>query len=197
MNLFLTYDKVNAGNCKYDTEQNNCRSRCEGRISAAISVEHIVNVANNSIHFSNVKICAKKCHCVAIRLKRADKSCDHQIENGGRDHRNSDFSGHTTLGCAVNSCRIVVGFGNRANCAGEKENLKRHNNPNCVKTKHKHLRPVRTVDKVDRRHAEQRKKAVYKTVVMQGRLKKYHKHKTYGKSICYVRKEINSLEKLS
>ena len=197
MNFFLADDKINTGYSKNDAEENNCRRRGEGGITATVTVEHIVNVAHDSVHTRGIKICTEEGNRIAIGLECSDKSGNYKIKNGGRNHRQCYFSEHTSLGGSVNTSRIVICLRHRRNRACENKNLKWHNHPDGVKTKHKHLRPVWTVDKVDSRHTEKTKQSVHKSVVVNGGLKEYHKHQANRQGISYVRKEIQCLEKLA
>ena len=197
MNVFLTYHKIDAGHGKNDAEQNYRRRRGKGGISAAVTVKHIVNVANDGIHTCHVKISSKEGNRIAIGLERADKSSNNDIENSGRYGGQSDPCKHSVLGSAVHPCRIVIHLWHRADSACKHEHLKGHNDPDGIEAKHKHLGPIRTVNKIYGREAEDRKKAVYKSVVIQGRLKEYHKHQADRQGVGYVRQEEYRLEKVT
>ena len=194
MNVLLADKKINTGYSQNDDEQNNCRGRCKGRISSAVAVEHIVDVAYYSIHLGGVKIRAEEGHRVAIRLERSDKACDNKVEYSGRDGGKSDMRKHSSLAGAVNARRIVICLRNGGNSACKDKYLKGHNDPDRIEAKNKHLCPIGTVDKVDGRDAEHTKKCVYKSVVIHRGLKEYHKHEADRQSIGHVGQEEYGLE---
>ena len=90
MNVFLTYKKIDTGYSQNDNEQNDCRGRGKGRISATVTVEHIVNVAYYGIHLCGVKVSAEEGDCIAVCLEGSDKAGNYEIENGRRDGGESD-----------------------------------------------------------------------------------------------------------
>ena len=197
MNVLLADKKIYTGYSQNDDEQNNCRGRGKGRISATVTVEHIVNVAYYGIHLGGVKVRAEKSYRVAVRLECAYKACDNKIEYCRRDGGESDMRQHSSLASAVYASRVVIRLRNGGYRACKNKYLKGHNDPDSVEAKHKHLCPIGTVDKVDRRDAEHAEKGIYKSVVIHRGLKEYHKHESDRQSVGHVWQEEYSLEGLA
>lgn len=80
MYALFTYDQIDTSNGQNNGKQYDCRRRCKGRISSAVTVKHIINVSDDGVHFGRVKVCAEQSNCVAVGLERADKTCDDQIK---------------------------------------------------------------------------------------------------------------------
>ena len=108
MYMFFADQQIDAGNGKHNDKQQDSSSGSIGRIAAGIAVKHIVDIADNRVHPCGVQIGSKKCYRVAVRLKRADKSGDHKVEDHRGDHRECDAPKNPPPPCAVHARRIVV-----------------------------------------------------------------------------------------
>jgi len=73
MHAFFAYDKIYAGYRKNNSEKYYCCCRCKRRITAAVSVQHIVYIADNRVHFRCVKISAKECDRIACMCRELRK----------------------------------------------------------------------------------------------------------------------------
>ena len=76
MNVLLADQKVYAGYGQYDEEEDYGGGRGVGRESSAVTVEHILDIADDGVHLGGVEVCAEKGDRVAVRLECADKSGD-------------------------------------------------------------------------------------------------------------------------
>ena len=98
---------------------------------------------------------------------------------------------------SVNSRGVVVVLLYRGERACQNENLERHYYPYGVEAQHEHLRPVRTVNEVNGRAAEEVYEQVHKSVAVRSLFKENHEHKTDRKGVRHVRQKIDSLKEIS
>ena len=92
MHVLLAHQQINGGNCQHDGKQYDGGCRCIRRISAAVTVEHIVYIAHYGVHLCRIQIRSEQSYRIAVSLKCPDETGDHQIEKCGRDHGQGNFS---------------------------------------------------------------------------------------------------------
>ena len=196
MDMLFADQQVDTGDGQDDGEQ---QDRCRGsvgRISAAVTVEHIVDVAHDGIHLRGIQVRTEECHSITVGLECADETGDDQVEHHGGDHGQRDFRKHPETGGAVHTGCIVVHGIHTGQGTGQDQNLKRHNDPDRVKTQHEHFRPVGSVDEVHGTAAEKLNQQVDQTVGVGSLLEQDHEDQTHGQRIGYVRQEKYGLEQI-
>ena len=57
--MLLADDEIDACDGQHDGKQDDGRRRRIRRITAACAIEHVVNIANDGIHFGCIQVCAK------------------------------------------------------------------------------------------------------------------------------------------
>ena len=78
--MFFADKQVYAGYSQHDCKKyNRCRGSV-GRITAAVSVKHIINITYDSIHFGGIQVRAEEGNGVAVCLESTDESCDYQVK---------------------------------------------------------------------------------------------------------------------
>ncbi len=194
--MLFADQQIDAGDGQNDGEQQDRCSGSIGRISAAVTVEHVVDVADDGIHLCGIQVRAEECHGIAVGFECADKAGDDQVEYHGGDHGQCDLREHPEPGSAVHSCRIVVHGVHAGQSAGQDQNLKRHNDPDGVKAQHEHFCPVGSVDEIHGAAAEKLNQQIDQTVGVRGLFEKNHKDQTYGQSIGHVGQEKYGLEQI-
>ena len=197
MNVLLADHQVDARDRKHDDKEQYRRRGCIGRESAAVTVEHIVNVADDGIHLRGIKIDAEERDRIAVRLERADKARDYEVKERGRDHRKRDLREHTPLCCAVNEGGVIIILIDRGKRARQNQNLEGHNDPNGVEAEDQHLCPIRSVNKIHRLTAEEVDQHVHHTVRVRRFLEEDHKNETDREGVGNVRQKIDGLEELA
>ena len=108
--MLLADHQINAGDGQNDGKEDDRRRRSEGRITAAVAIEHVVNITYDGVHFRCVQIGTEDGHRVRVGLERTDKACDNQVEYGGGDHRQGDPGEDPCSGSAVHTGSRVVAF---------------------------------------------------------------------------------------
>lgn len=194
--MLLADQQIDAGDGQDDGKQQDRRCGSIGGISAAVTVEHIVDVADNGIHLCSIQVRAEECHSITVGLERADKTGDDQVEYHGGDHGQCELREHPETGRAVHSCRIVVHGIHAGQSAGQDQDLKWHNDPDGVKTQYEHFRPVGTVNEIHGAAAEKLDQQIDQTVGVRSLLEKDHKDQTYGQSVGHVGQEKYGLEQI-
>ena len=154
MHVLFAYKQVDAGDGEHNDEQENGGSRCVGRITAAVSVEHVIDIADDCVHARCVQICTEKCDRIAVGFESADESGNDQIKNGGRDHRKRDAQKNSSFRGTVNPGSIVIVLIHGCKGACQKQHLEWHDNPDRIKAQYKHFGPVWSVNEINRAAAE-------------------------------------------
>ena len=95
MHVLLAHQQINGGNCQHDGKQYDGGCRCIRRISAAITIEHIVYITYYGVHFRRIQIRSKQSYRITIGLESTYETGDYQIKKGGRDHGQGNFSKYT------------------------------------------------------------------------------------------------------
>ena len=103
---------------------------------------------------------------------------------------------HPETGSAVHSCRIVVHGVHTGESTGQDQDLKRHNDPDGVKTQHEHFRPVGSVDEIHGAAAEKLDQQIDQTVGVRSLFEKNHEDQTDRQSIGHVGQEKYGLEQI-
>lgn len=187
-------EQVDTGDGQDDGEQQDRRRRCVGGITAAVAVQHVVDITHNGIHFRRIQVCAEQCHRVAVCLKGADESRDDQVEDGGRDHRQGDLSENTEPGGAVHSGGVIIYLIDGSQGAGQDQDLKRHDHPDRVEAQDKHFRPVGTVNEVHGTASEPVDQQIDQAVRVGCLLEQDHKYQSHSQSVGDIGQEVDRLE---
>ena len=72
MNVFPADQQVDAGDGQDDDKQDDCRRGGIGRIAAAVSVKHVVNITDDRIHARRIEVRSKERHSIAVGLEGSD-----------------------------------------------------------------------------------------------------------------------------
>ena len=80
MNVLFADQQIDNGDGQDYHEQNDSRRRGKGGISSAVSVEHIVDVADDGIHLGDVELSTEERDGIAVRLERAYESRDNEVK---------------------------------------------------------------------------------------------------------------------
>ena len=91
MHVFAADKQVYNRNSQHDREEDYRRRRSVGRISARISVEHIVDITDDRVHTGDVEVGSEERNGVAVSLERADEAGYHEVKDHRRDHRQGDL----------------------------------------------------------------------------------------------------------
>lgn len=196
MHMLFAGEQIDACDGQYDQKQKDSRRGGVGRITAAVPVEHVVDVAHDSVHLRRVQVGAEQGHHVAVGFERSDKPCDDQIEHHGGDHRQRDLPESPPSGSAVHFGGLVIILVDGGEGACQNQDFEGHDHPDRIKAEHKHFRPVGARDKVHRLPAEETDDQVDKTVAVGRFLKQNHEHKPHRQRVGHIGQKIYGLKEL-
>ena len=196
MDVFFADQQVDTGDGQNDGEQKDRRRGSVGRISAAVAVEHIVDVAHDGIHLRGIQVRAEERHSITVGFECADETGDDQVEHHGGDHRQRNLRKHPETGSAVHTGCIVIHGIHAGQSTGQNQNLKWHYDPDGVKTQDEHLCPVGAVDEIHGTAAEKLNEQIDQTIGVGSLLEQNHEDQTHSQSIGYVGQEKYGLEQI-
>ena len=81
--MFAAHQEIYDRDGEHDDKQQHGRGRCIGRISAAVAVEHVIDIADDGVHTRRIEVYAKDGNCVTVRLKGTYEAGDHKVEDHG------------------------------------------------------------------------------------------------------------------
>ena len=189
--------KIDDRDGQHDQKQHHRSRRRIGGVAAGIAVEHVVDIANQRVHFGRVQVGAENGNRIGVGLESTDKAGDHQVKYRGRDHGQRDPGKHPPFGGAVHGGGIVEILPHRCQSTGQHQNFKGHDHPDRIKAQHEHLRPVGAVYKVHRTYPEPGEQQVYEAVGIGRLLEQQHKYQTHRQGVCHIGQEEDGLIKLS
>lgn len=81
--MLFADQQINAGNGQNNGKQDDGGCRRIGRIATAVTVKHVVNIADDGVHFSGIQIGTEQRNGITVGLECTDESGDDQIKNMG------------------------------------------------------------------------------------------------------------------